>query len=1414
VPKLSKSVLSQYLAKGCQRNLYIALHKGQWKQKGLPEQWVKRPGLNLLTEAGNQWEAAALQQLTTVFGAHVKGTTKPGPGGPIYQTTPLSSMAANLVAGDFVPQATFQTDGRFFDKIGDPTSAAQHGLQISDWRPDLLEVQPPGTTKECVTPAGKRMPLPDNDARLVLRVIDIKLNVEPMPGHFAEIVLYSIALANWIEQNNLTSSFVVSPEPAIWSGSGAGTTWGTTPFASLTSTSAHAAFNAMLHIADFAAYAGRVREFLERELPAVLAEPNWQNLQWHVHGACRNCEYLGPDSTAHPDFDPQCNHGELCLIKAGQQDHLSRVAFVSRGARRSLEGRGIQTVAALAASSSTTPALQTHQELLATRNVLPDRAQALQVGGQAYIPAAAGTTVDVPRWPDLFIYLSTDYDPSTRISGHFTYSGFFSDGQAAAPISRRTYIVQQKTEQAELQAFEAFLDALEAELQSCQARLATATIQVYIWDPQQHEHLKRVITRHFARLLGGNRLRKLSWALPPDQRIPNADIESTKNPILVVKDPVRALLAAPVPHYYKLEEVALTFRPAGSTFNYAPRRKWDDPLSDSIPPERLMELWKNPPGSVDRNLYEQDLERVLHFRHQALSLVVRQLYRSLAGQLRSKPPRLSDLRRPQNQTDWADLTRALYWYEELESSLADLENERVHAMPPEEREARLHSVIITERLTGQAANDALAGFGLLSQANRRVFKTHVNSRQSRIEPRKGFVMLNPNPMAPGMRGLRNHRIGVGNGYLPASLTSGLPPWYYGMRMEALLEGRVVAFDRLRDTLVFDEDTYHSQTHPGLQLSSLEAQGLVTGLDAGATIDPVHKDFLCKKLQHLFNAIQRPPLATTDARLRIALGLSPQTNEAANRPTNPNLAELLWNAPALSQLNHTPWAGYAPTNYAGAAALNASQRAAWQRALQRRLTLIWGPPGTGKTRTLAHVVAAYAQDAIRSGAAARILVTANTYTAIDNLLEEAHLLLSSQGYSGALWRVRSTTEERNTALPHSADIEPKSNGAALRAALQSGVHIVGGTPQQLHNLMVAGPGGVLNPTWNLAIVDEASQITVAQAALSLSALAPGFAVIVAGDHQQLDPIRLAQTPTGLEHVVGSFLDYLKDGSQVTFAPLLTNYRSNSAIVALQQRAGYPPGLTAHSPDLQLRFTHHLATQPTAWPTTLTWTPAWTQLLDPSVRVACFTYEDTMSSHWNDFEAHAVAALVRSMAEDQPRLCRQLDNELDATNQPKPQGGAPYDWPRFWQKGIGIVTPHRAQRSLVVSKLMEAFQHEITNGAFDPTLIQDAVDTVERFQGQERDVILVSYAVGDPDLVLREDDFLLSFNRFNVASSRARVKLIVFVSNGVAFHLSQDLAVVQESRLLKEFIEDVCTTSSPLTLPGSPGSSPVTGTLRSA
>jgi DNA replication ATP-dependent helicase Dna2 len=132
----------------------------------------------------------------------------------------------------------------------------------------------------------------------------------------------------------------------------------------------------------------------------------------------------------------------------------------------------------------------------------------------------------------------------------------------------------------------------------------------------------------------------------------------------------------------------------------------------------------------------------------------------------------------------------------------------------------------------------------------------------------------------------------------------------------------------------------------------------------------------------------------------------------------------------------------------------------------------------------------------------------------------------------------------------------------------------------------------------------------------------------------------------------------------------------------------------------------------------------------------------------------------------RMADRPENERDVVGSVKAPSNSLYTAAGFWERGIGIVTPHRAQQGLIIGILRRLF---VPLG-HNPALIRSAVDTVERFQGQQRDVILATFALGDPDAIADEDEFLLSLNRLNVMASRARAKLVTFVSQDVVNHLS--------------------------------------------
>jgi hypothetical protein len=70
-----------------------------------------------------------------------------------------------------------------------------------------------------VRPDGETFSLEVTDARLRLRVIDIKNTSEPGAHYFAEVVYYSMTLAAWLVENSFDDRFVVIASPAVWPGS-------------------------------------------------------------------------------------------------------------------------------------------------------------------------------------------------------------------------------------------------------------------------------------------------------------------------------------------------------------------------------------------------------------------------------------------------------------------------------------------------------------------------------------------------------------------------------------------------------------------------------------------------------------------------------------------------------------------------------------------------------------------------------------------------------------------------------------------------------------------------------------------------------------------------------------------------------------------------------------------------------------------------------------------------------------------------------------------------------------------------------------------------------------------------------------------------------------------------------------------
>ncbi len=91
-------------------------------------------------------------------------------------------------------------------------------------------------------------------------------------------------------------------------------------------------------------------------------------------------------------------------------------------------------------------------------------------------------------------------------------------------------------------------------------------------------------------------------------------------------------------------------------------------------------------------------------------------------------------------------------------------------------------------------------------------------------------------------------------------------------------------------------------------------------------------------------------------------------------------------------------------------------------------------------------------------------------------------------------------------------------------------------------------------------------------------------------------------------------------------------------------------------------------------------------------------------------------------------------------------------------IGIIAPYRAQVANIRRVLFEDDAASGWEGL--PITTPLSVDTVDRFQGGERSVIIMSFATtSEPEINSLRREFLTNGNRLNVALTRAQHKLIL-------------------------------------------------------
>lgn len=431
-------------------------------------------------------------------------------------------------------------------------------------------------------------------------------------------------------------------------------------------------------------------------------------------------------------------------------------------------------------------------------------------------------------------------------------------------------------------------------------------------------------------------------------------------------------------------------------------------------------------------------------------------------------------------------------------------------------------------------------------------------------------------------------------------------------------------------------------------------------------------------------------------------------------------------------------------------LRPAQDAAWRGLASERAGLVLGPPGTGKTHLLSWMIAAHAPARLGASLPARTLVTAFTKNAIGNVLDAVAKRQAMHDpsapkpiYFGSL---------PAAPLSEGVDLIDRGGEADLIAALETGRAAVGMTVWSLYRLLTSGqlPGGdgPTAPLFDLICVDEASQMVLGHGLMALGGLAPGGRIVVSGDDQQLPPVRaLREISVSGRNMGGSLYAFLKSAEAAEFA-LEETFRLNGPLTDFPERKFYPGRYVSAEPETRLSLRDN-------WREGLDLITR--SALDPNFPVVVLVHDGPSASTSNPLEASLASRIATALADT-------LETKEGGQAQPQ----------HFWSEIAAIVSPHRAQNALIRQNLPEALRA----GAF--------VETVDRIQGKERDAVILSYCVSDPEFALAEAEFIFSSERLNVASTRARSKLVMIVSRRLLDAIPPAQEVMDKAEILREFV----------------------------
>jgi superfamily I DNA and/or RNA helicase len=432
----------------------------------------------------------------------------------------------------------------------------------------------------------------------------------------------------------------------------------------------------------------------------------------------------------------------------------------------------------------------------------------------------------------------------------------------------------------------------------------------------------------------------------------------------------------------------------------------------------------------------------------------------------------------------------------------------------------------------------------------------------------------------------------------------------------------------------------------------------------------------------------------------------------------------------------------PPIYTASAILNDSQQKALKKIIETAdIAFIHGPPGTGKTTTLVQAIG------VTVKAEKQVLVTAPSNAAVDLLadkLSELGLSVLRIGHPARVTEqsLSKTLDARIASHHNYAELrELRKKMEKIRAAAYKFKRSFGYHEREQRKLMLQEAKmlktdadmlefyiindllqnsdvicctlvGSSHPTlrgkkFKTAFIDEAGQ---ALEPASWIPILRSERVIFAGDHLQLPPTIKSNeaAKAGLsETLFEKGIKKHPDRSSM----LQVQYRMHEDIMSFSSKHFYKNELVAHD------SVKHELLRPNQPPVAF---------IDTAGAGYAEEQDPETLSRFNKDEAQLVIRKVEKLVEDVG-----TDDWLQQSI------------------SLGIITPYRAQVDYLV-KLADA------SAVLEPVRKLISINTVDAFQGQERDVIVIGFVRSNDK---GEVGFLGDIRRTNVAMTRARKKLIM-------------------------------------------------------